>query len=387
MADFIKVAAAHAKRALVTQDIHIQHSVVLEVLAGLLGYHTFAALKTEESDESLDRHLDDADFLILNEDLGLQRSVQLCDSAVTVVEECMTALVRRTPMWVFRSVNCYFAGLGRLAVHAKLHDPPFKNTSSPMTQFMKSVKTAHIPIANGPVSFTESVWTARTHWTLVCEAQTFPDNGKHVAASSVVVTLTFRKAGRAGLILLSDDDKGVPVEPFKASLQCSRLDRLVMLGDGECCRPFVGFFVDLNTRKVLGASISTTASDVLLEVVADASKKVLPQLTSSEIVQNRPHVTVDIDDRIWSVELNESVSAMLFNTDWCRVVTPNGRVESLRNSLLRLLDIIEHEDVDCAFRSLESVKAQFALVIQVYNSTLERLEPYKRAIRRPRLIR
>lgn len=55
MADFIKVAAAGAKQSLSKQSIEIRHSVLIEVVAALLGYHTFAALNAEELDQSLDR--------------------------------------------------------------------------------------------------------------------------------------------------------------------------------------------------------------------------------------------------------------------------------------------------------------------------------------------
>lgn len=74
MADFIKVAAAGAKQSPSEQSIEIRHSVLIEVVAALLGYHTFAALNAEELDQSLDRHLGDAQVLILNEKLGLKRS-------------------------------------------------------------------------------------------------------------------------------------------------------------------------------------------------------------------------------------------------------------------------------------------------------------------------
>lgn len=66
MANFLSHAAAQARCSLGQSKIDVKHSWLLEIFAACLGYETLAALTSEQTDESLQYHVGDAEILVLN---------------------------------------------------------------------------------------------------------------------------------------------------------------------------------------------------------------------------------------------------------------------------------------------------------------------------------
>lgn len=266
MAVFIIIAAVRAKEELAKQGIDIKHSVVLEVLAGLLGYQTFDALDDEELDQSLERHLGDAQFLILNNELGVQRSTQLCESAPAVLTECIAALVRSVPILVFLSVEEYFSCLGWLAVQAMLHDCSNESGAK------RKVKP---PTDAGAFRVATPVWSATASWTLDAYITEKPNDAMDPAQCHSIVTLEFQKAGRAGLVLRLDGCTWKAHALSRTVLECSNPDVLVERSDGSVCTPIVGVLSDQDTRLILGFAASATEREARVDAVRDASDHLL----------------------------------------------------------------------------------------------------------------
>lgn len=53
MASILSTLSLYAQTALSTNGIEIKHSTLLQILAALLSYETYAALKHEEDDQNL----------------------------------------------------------------------------------------------------------------------------------------------------------------------------------------------------------------------------------------------------------------------------------------------------------------------------------------------
>ncbi|WP_122456436.1 hypothetical protein [Pseudomonas viridiflava] len=363
MADFIKVAAAGAKQSLSTQSIEIRHSVLIEVVAALLGYHTFAALNAEELDQSLDRHLDDAQVLILNEKLGLKRSTQLCQSAVTVFAECVAALDRSVPILVFLTVEEYCASLGRLAVQAVLATNP---TAANLARPKRSAGT----IAVGSFRFTDPLWSARTSWTLEADITGRYNEGVDLAESPSAVTLEFQKAGRAGLILKLDGLSWAPPITRRTFLETFRLDALFTMNDGTNYRPTIGMLVNLETRAILGSAISATEREARLDAVRDASVTSFAQQRTSDASRQMPMLNVGIDGGIWRAELYEGVSAEKFLRKSNPFGVPKGSLELVIKRLQRLASMIPAHHGVGNYSSLEEFRFLFAELIKTYNSNV-----------------
>src|SRR3546814_1085340 len=77
MATFRAPAADAASKSLAAQGLSAKRSHLSEIIAALLGYRTLAALTAEELDPGLNYHLDDAEFIVLNQPMGIERAATL----------------------------------------------------------------------------------------------------------------------------------------------------------------------------------------------------------------------------------------------------------------------------------------------------------------------
>lgn len=92
MATFVSSAAYAAYHILAAQGLPAKRSHLSEVIAALLGYHSYAALTVEEADTTKSLHLNDADIIVLNQVLGFERSGGLGLQGHPTVAACVTAL-------------------------------------------------------------------------------------------------------------------------------------------------------------------------------------------------------------------------------------------------------------------------------------------------------
>ena len=120
MANILTHATRHAKAALQAAGIEVKHCALQEILAGFLGYHTYRAFKHEQDDKEFEHHLTDAEFIILNQDLGETRATEICISANEVTSQCIVALKEYLPVKVLPSVDVFLEIYGMKAVAAAL---------------------------------------------------------------------------------------------------------------------------------------------------------------------------------------------------------------------------------------------------------------------------
>src|SRR3546814_3201428 len=92
MATFVSPAAYAASQTLAAQGLPVKRSHLSEVIAALLGYHSYAALTVEEADATKVLHLDDAEIIVLNQALGLERANGLGLQGPPTVAACVAAL-------------------------------------------------------------------------------------------------------------------------------------------------------------------------------------------------------------------------------------------------------------------------------------------------------
>ncbi|WP_323157574.1 hypothetical protein [Pseudomonas fulva] len=104
MANILTHAARHAKAELLSAGIEVGHAKLQEVMAALLGYHTYRALKLEEDDQELEQHLSDAEFIVLDQELGKCRAAELFELPGEVLPKCIAALEECLPAQVLPSV-------------------------------------------------------------------------------------------------------------------------------------------------------------------------------------------------------------------------------------------------------------------------------------------
>ncbi|MBA6098552.1 hypothetical protein H4C80_15640 [Pseudomonas juntendi] len=104
MANILTNAARHAKVELLAAGIEVGHAKLQEVMAALLGYHTYRALKLEEDDQELEQHLSDAEFIVLDQELGQCRAAELFELPGEVLPKCIAALEECLPAQILPSV-------------------------------------------------------------------------------------------------------------------------------------------------------------------------------------------------------------------------------------------------------------------------------------------
>jgi len=92
MATFVSSAAYAASQNLTAQGLPVKRSHLSEVIAALLGYRSYAALTVEETDATKVLHLDDAEIIVLNQALGLERACGLGLQGPPTVAACVAAL-------------------------------------------------------------------------------------------------------------------------------------------------------------------------------------------------------------------------------------------------------------------------------------------------------
>lgn len=124
MANILTHAARHAKAELLAVGIEVGHAKLQEVMAALLGYHTYRALKLEEDDQELEQHLSDAEFIVLDQELGQCRAAELFELPGEVLPKCIAALEECLPAQILPSVDAYLERHGVNAVIAALTSNP-----------------------------------------------------------------------------------------------------------------------------------------------------------------------------------------------------------------------------------------------------------------------
>lgn len=247
MANILTHAARHAKAELHAAGIEVGHANLQEVLAALLGYHTYRALKHEEDDQELEHHLSDAEFIVLNQELGECRAAELFELPGEVLLKCIAALEECLTAQVLPSVEAYLERHGMNAVIAAL------TNNTPQGLHLGPDWSSKYKLSpDQSLSFYEPVWEVRRSWQVHVEVslqRISPDTKQR----KINVLLTHEKAGRSGLLL-----RGVkPVKGSRTAIQCTRMDVQVQRDDGSVVRPWAVAVLDIPSGIIIGSAVSS----------------------------------------------------------------------------------------------------------------------------------
>lgn len=188
----------------------LKRSQVAELIAAALGYRTYAALATENSNLQLEFHLADAEHVVLSSDAALERfKVLFPDSAddaarqVAVLMETITAAFPHT----YDGVDGLWEDFLEEHLAQMINDAD--ETSSAQAEsnaiFPYGVEMdAGVPPA-------DALWSSETEWVItghgVLSGEYDPDADRMYTGDRIhcSAAATFSKAGRGGLILSSVD--------------------------------------------------------------------------------------------------------------------------------------------------------------------------------------
>jgi hypothetical protein len=215
MSNYVRSAVYAASKALAAQGLTAKRSHLSEIVAALLGYRTYAALAADESDASRDYHLDDAEIYVLNASLGTSRSAELgLDSGMavqSVVPACIGALKASSAQaGVYESVADLYDSHAREALAQAIYDSD--DVASAMAESNASFPDD--PEMEDACRATSDLWAARDEWTLeadgVMTGEYDPEGDRMFNGDELNCRgwLTYRKAGRAGLVFAEAGGSG-----------------------------------------------------------------------------------------------------------------------------------------------------------------------------------
>ncbi|MBA4344483.1 MAG: hypothetical protein C0423_20275 [Methylibium sp.] len=209
MSELVRSAAFQAAQNLSSRSLKLGRSHLSEVVAAALGYRTFAALGIEENDPDLDLHLGDAELIVLNVKMARQRCLELdpamSSSTADAVVNAVVGAVRQ-------------AGHERIAVFRGVDDLYDSHIREAMVDAVESSEEAADATAGSNAQFSSSpsfpdatpevgdLWVARSSWSIessgVWHGAYDPEGDRMFNGDTLncFARLTYRKAGRAGLV-------------------------------------------------------------------------------------------------------------------------------------------------------------------------------------------
>lgn len=285
MTELINDATDFAATLLALHDVSVPHPELQEVVAGCLGHESYDSLM-EEGSTGPSLHLKDAQLLVLNLHLGAARAVQCLgaaephltacldgiehewrrsglreDSSASVPFDCEAGLTEGLRTSVFRGVQDFYARHAREVILQRLADDcgdEWTTDGFPELDQMTDPESA------------ETLWSDRARWTLYGSGNWVRHDHPPCAVKGV---LTYRKAGRAGLVF----------EGFQADFQSTskqvvlfttfKPDVFVMdTKDSMLMRPIVAVIFDFNSNAVLASAISVSGdcSNVMEKAIKEA---------------------------------------------------------------------------------------------------------------------
>lgn len=195
---------AHA--ALKQEGFPLKRSHVGEILAAALGYKTYAALVTENADETLNLHLADAEHIVLSEPLALTRAHELSlalpkDDEKKVVEVIIEITLAEWPQAYHGIAGFVDDHLSEYLTDAMTFADETSNAQAESNaEFPYMVEVEDIEPESDDLWTERESWSASASGTMSGEYDPEGDrmfNGDKVHCSA---TVTFLKAGRGGLV-------------------------------------------------------------------------------------------------------------------------------------------------------------------------------------------
>jgi hypothetical protein len=222
MTKLVSSAAYAASQSLVQEGVQLKRTHLVEIAAACLGYHTHAALLADEADPGRDYHLDDAEIIVLNPALGSVRAQELGIAklkAASVLAACQNALMNSaTPaVKVFATLDGFYQEHAREALAAAIYEAD--EVSSAMAE--SNASFYEYPEMEEQYQATEDLWAARSEWTIsasgVLTGEYDQDGDRMFNGDTLLCrgSLTYLKAGRAGLVFLDSDAGAAPDDSWR----------------------------------------------------------------------------------------------------------------------------------------------------------------------------
>jgi hypothetical protein len=215
MSNHVRSAAYAASQALAAQGFTVKRSQLSEVVAALLGYRTYAALVVEEANPNLDYHLDDAEIIVLNLPMGAQRILELgleAGSAPSMVTPaCIAALkVSANQAGVYEGVADFYDSHAREALAEAIYN------SDELAGAMADSNASYPdePEMDLECPATADLWAATDDWMIEADGNMTgeydPEGDRMFNGDTLNCrgSLTYRKAGRAGLVFVESGGTG-----------------------------------------------------------------------------------------------------------------------------------------------------------------------------------
>lgn len=322
MTELIIDATDYAATLLALQGVSVPHPKLLEVVAGCLGHESFESLREEGStDTSL--HLKDAQVLVLNLHLGAARAIQCLGAAEPHLTACLDGIEhewRRSGLredssasvpfcnaglteglrtGVFRGVQDFYARHAREVILQRLVDEVGAEwTSDGFPELDQTID---------PES-EETLWSGRARWTICGNGNWVRHDHPPCAVKGV---LTYRKAGRAGLVFEGFQSDFQSTAKQGALLTTFKPDVFVVdTKDWSQKRPIVAVIFDLNSDAVLASAISVSGD--YGDVMEKAIKEAFSQAGTSKSLdinrhRNSKRYVLEVDHELDSARAQELV--------------------------------------------------------------------------------
>jgi hypothetical protein len=367
MANFLSPYAVQAQKAL-RPHIKIKHTVVLEVLAACLGYQTLNALIDEEKEQGLPYHLGNAEIIVLNQPLGQARAATLCDNPDEILPKCVEALEHCMNARVFRSVEAFYIEHGIDAVDRLLN-----NNTKLIAGFRSRWRQNGKLVMTGNFDCAESLWSARTCWTIKGEALWAYEGQKEPNGNAINGFLMYRKAGRAGLMLAGNTYVGDRFGPPEIVVDWFSLDAVVSSSEGVLGRPTVAIVVNTNSGVVLGCAVSTNGDkyQLMADSISEALGGISPYLRSQDAIAIPAHqFIIGMGPEESAARLSIDLSQAGFMVHQLRQM-PAGLLERLVNRLNKSVTFYRNEPQFRAIYSLANLKLILQSRITGYNHLIQ----------------
>ncbi|MBD8479828.1 hypothetical protein [Pseudomonas coleopterorum] len=265
MISLITNATDRAATVLAQQNVEMTNSALHEVMAGCLGYESYALLAQDEESYAEDEPLlPSPEAFVLNLRLGAERAVRTCGDTEPYLNACLQGigyacgvLSERTPVnkdSERRQANVYLGFEDFYYRHAQAVVRRRLIEDHPQGSSFSILK----PLNNGAA---QVLWSDSKRWVLTCEATCTLESQ---ASQAVYCIVTYAKVGRAGLVFQGYKSILEIVESPRLTLAIYRPDGILIDRDGSPRSPKAAVLYDCQSKMVLGAEIGASEDAIHL---------------------------------------------------------------------------------------------------------------------------